>query len=67
MQQNMENEENKNNQQPQSEAAGQQTDLAESDAGTRSLSDALKISFVVLKLIMIALVIYWVIRVFLRT
>jgi len=56
----MENEDNKNNQQPQSEAAGHQRDLAESDAGTRSLSDALKISFVVLKLIMIALVIFFI-------
>lgn len=56
----MENEEKRNNQQPQSEETGNQIDLTESDAGTRSLSEALKISFVVLKLIMIALVIFFI-------
>ncbi len=56
----MENEEIKNNQQPQSETVSEQKDLTDSDAGTRSLSDALKISFIVLKLIMIALVIFFV-------
>jgi len=60
MQQDMETEEKKNNQHPQPEETGNQTDLTDSDAGTRSLSDALKISFVVLKLIMIALVIFFI-------
>jgi len=56
----MEQQEKKNNEQAQSEAVREQTDLADSDAGTRSLSDALKVSFVVLKLIMIALVIFFI-------
>lgn len=56
----MEEKKKENIGQEQSEAGQQGGDFVESDAGARSLSEALKASFFILKLIMIALVIFFI-------